>query len=282
MPELPEVEAVRKSLQDTIVGHTIEDIIINRESAILKAGAEQSIDYFYKRQIGQTFGQVCRRAKHLIIHLETGDGLISHLKMSGGFRYMVADTPISKHSHIIWQLSNGYHLRFIDQRCFGYVGYHDDVGDIYSSLSDLAPEPLSVAFDLVYWREAIHRLSRLRAPLKAILLDQSKLVSGLGNIYVDEILFASGVHPTATISQLTEGQIDSLYTQTQRIIGEAIARGGTTFRDYIDAHGKRGQYADELMVYGRDEQPCRICGTEISYQKVAGRGTHVCSQCQGG
>lgn len=275
MPELPEVETVRRSLEDNIIGHSIRDIKVNRNS-IIEGDDESSLKI---KLLGRVFHKVDRKAKHLLLYLDDGTVILAHLKMSGSFLYKRITDMLDKHCHVQFILDKEQQLVFRDMRTFGKISVWQDEEALFSATNilKLAPEPLSEDFSLSYFST---KIKTMKSSLKALLLDQYKVVAGLGNIYVDEVLFASRLHPERLAHTLKDAEIKSLYENINSIIKGAIERGGTSFRDYIDSNGKKGQYAPELYVYGRKNQPCKVCTEIITYLKIQQRGTHICSNCQ--
>lgn len=275
MPELPEVETIRSSLQAQIMGLQIVDVVVHRPKTIDNV----SVEVFTQQLKGKTLKKINRKAKHLIFEFETLDILMTHLKMSGAYLVRQPSDALEKHVHVVFYLSDGLELRFKDLRAFGRMLYFSSMDEAQSAtkISQLAPEPLSSQFTYEHFAS---RLNKYSTTIKPLLLDQERVVCGLGNIYVDESLFCAGVHPLSKANELTDVQSEKLYESIKRIISEAIKQGGTTFRDYVDSSGKKGQYAENLYVYGRKKQLCKVCETPIIYQKVAQRGTHFCPQCQ--
>lgn len=276
MPELPEVETVRQSLLPLILNTAITDINIYRPRIA------PNINAHIQNILNTKIINIHRQAKYLIFELSNQAILLGHLKMAGQFLYLSPNIDIHKHDHIIFDLDNNMQLRFRDVRCFGSIVYYNNIQTMYdeTKLYNLAPEPLSEEFTIEYMNQYIQDNIKTTLSLKNILLDQKRLVSGLGNIYVDECLFASGIHPLFRLKDLSSNNIIDLYSNICNIIDKAIQRKGTTFKNYIDANGKQGQYADELNVYGRKNLPCKICTKHIEYTKVSGRGTYYCSNCQ--
>lgn len=273
MPELPEVETIRRDLDKLISGLTIVKVDLRRTDIIRGSNAPD----FCRFLEGRAIQKVRRRAKMIII--ENGDYfLLVHLKMSGRLIYCDAVQPEEKHTHIIFHLSDGRQLRFVDTRRFGFLrlflrGQEDKVPE----LNKLGPEPLEMT--LPRFRELIKSKASSRRALKTLLMDQTFIV-GIGNIYADEILFAAKIMPTRTAVLLSDSDIANLYQAMRRILSEAIKNRGTTVADYADASGAQGGHQEKLMAYGRDGELCFICGSPIKRIKLGGRGTHFCAQCQ--
>ena len=274
MPELPEVETIRRDLERLAVGRTIVSVDLGWPGSLKGPAAGLN------RLRGARFIGFKRRAKMLLIELDSGDRLLVHLKMSGRLILVSAPTPVDKHTRLIFVLDSGDQLRFIDMRKFGYVKLIESGGaQTIPELEGLGPEPLAPGFSAEDWLDLLAAKKESRRTIKSLLLDQS-FIGGLGNIYVDEILHSAGVHPQRPVSSLRTGEIEGIYPAMREILMAAIERRGTTFSLYVDAEGRRGDYLDRLKVYGRRGEPCPACGRPIEKIKVAGRGTHFCPRCQ--
>lgn len=273
MPELPEVETIRKTLEHLTIGKQIEDVTIYWPKIIKKpVEHEQFIDALK----GQTIESVGRRGKFLIFYL-TDLALVSHLRMEGKYGLFPAGEEMDKHTHVLFTFTDGTQLRYKDVRKFGTMHLFVK-GEEQSSLplSQLGPEPLSDEFSKEYMMSSLQKTSR---NIKAVLLDQ-KFVVGVGNIYVDESLFRAKIHPQRMASSLTDEEMERIVSEVKLTLAEAIAQGGSTIRTYINSQGQIGMFQQQLLVYGRNGEPCKECGTEIEKLKVAGRGTHICPSCQ--
>lgn len=273
MPELPEVESVKRGLNKTIVGCTIKFVEVFWDRIISKP---KNVTKFKQRLTNQTFEKVERRGKFLLFYLNE-EVIISHLRMEGKYFLFEKNEPKTKHTHVIFHLDNGEDLRYLDVRKFGrmsLVKRGEEFND--PSLIKLGPEPKEEFFTY----ESIHPflLNKTKA-IKSILLDQ-QLVVGIGNIYADEILFRAKIHPETPAGSLTENQEKSLHQNIIKVMRSAVKAGGTTIRTYANAFGKEGNYQNKLLVYGKDGTPCQRCGTIIKKIKVNGRGTHYCPRCQ--
>jgi formamidopyrimidine-DNA glycosylase len=275
MPELPEVETIRRDLERLAVGSEIVSVEVGWPGSIKNAGAG-----FETRLQGARLTGFKRRAKMLLVELDSGDRLLVHLKMSGRFVLVPAAVPADKHTRLTLVLKGGNELRFNDQRKFGYVKLIE-TGDPrgISEFEHLGPEPLVHDFTLSAWLDLLATKSGSRRSMKATLLDQS-FISGLGNIYVDETLHAAGVLPDRTVSSIKRDEAERIYHAMRAVLTAAIESRGTTFSSYVDAEGRRGDFLRRLKVYGREGEPCLTCGTVIEKNRVAGRGTHYCVQCQ--
>ncbi|MCY0876473.1 MAG: DNA-formamidopyrimidine glycosylase [Firmicutes bacterium] len=272
MPELPEVETVRRGLEALLVGHTIERV----EVRLPRIVRSPDLASFTHSLAGAQVTAVERRGKYLLIC--TGDlTLVSHLRMEGRYGLYNATDPVLPHTHVLFHLADGTELRYRDVRQFGTMDLLSPGAlSHWPALQTLGPEPLSDSFDVSY----LQRLARKRkAPIKAVLLDQT-VVAGLGNIYVDEILHRAGIHPERSAASLSRAALSAIVEQARTVIGEAIAMGGSSIKSYVNGYGAPGGYQFSLRVYGRAGQPCASCGSEIVKGRVAGRGTHVCLTCQ--
>jgi len=273
MPELPEVETIRKTLEHLTIGKQIEDVTVFWPKIIKKpVEHEQFIDALK----GQTIEAVGRRGKFLIFHM-TDLALVSHLRMEGKYGLFPTDEEMDKHTHVLFTFTDGTQLRYKDVRKFGTMHLFLKGEELTSlPLSQLGPEPLSDDFTTEYMMQSLSKTSR---NIKAALLDQT-LVVGVGNIYVDESLFRAKIHPQRIASSLTGKEIERIVTEVKATLAEAIEQGGSTIRTYINSQGQIGMFQQQLLVYGRNGEPCKECGNEIEKLKVAGRGTHICPSCQ--
>ena len=273
MPELPEVETVKSGLADHVVGLTIQSIEI-RLPQLLR---DQTPAEFTSILTGARITGVKRRAKMLIINTSKGD-LVVHLKMSGRFIYCESDCIEEKHTRALFNLSNGYQLRFADMRKFGFFRLVEgDALKIAPELQGLGPEPLEMSFE--DFKRILGSKRKSIRPLKLTLMDQ-KFIAGIGNLYADEILFAAKILPTRKIGSLTDSEIRSLFNSITKVLREAIKNGGTSFDLFVDASGSIGSHQKSLQVYQRASSDCYVCNDPIKKVKLGGRGTHFCSKCQ--
>jgi formamidopyrimidine-DNA glycosylase len=273
MPELPEVETTKKGIAHHIVGQTISQCVI-RFPTLRWAIPEQLPNSLPGYQILS----VTRRGKYLLIEIETG-WLLIHLGMSGTLRVLSTDQPAEKHDHFDLCVGSGKCLRLNDPRRFGAVLWHDrSSGDIseHKLLAKLAPEPLSMDFNADYLSK---NLAKRSSPIKSVVMN-SQVVVGAGNIYANESLFRSRIHPLKPANSLTQKQAQSLTKNIKEVIARAIEQGGTTLKDFTDPNGKPGYFAQELDVYGRDGQPCHVCGHTIEKCIIQQRASFYCPQCQ--
>lgn len=272
MPELPEVETVRKGLERLVVGKTIEKVRVLWPKII----ASPSAELFDLQLTGQTIEQMERRGKYLIFKLSHAD-LISHLRMEGKYEVHLADDPLTKHTHVIFMFTDGTELRYLDVRKFGrMVLVEKDQSQFYKGILALGPEPTPAEFKLARFKK---ELKQHRKAVKPLLLDQ-RLVTGLGNIYVDEALWEARIHPEQPADSLKPKEVEKLYHAIIDVLDRAVAAGGTTIRSYLNALGEAGTFQVSLNVYGQTGKPCLRCGTPIEKIKVAQRGTHFCPTCQ--
>lgn len=272
MPELPEVETVRQGLRALILNKTIANIDILWPKIVVNDQV-----FFKQTLLGQTFKEIDRRGKYLLFRLSHQLTLVSHLRMEGKYRLVPQDQPLAKHTHVIFNFTDGTALRYLDVRKFGRMQLiPTGAENTVPGLNQLGPEPTAATFKVAAFTTALQRHHKA---IKPVLLDQH-VVAGLGNIYADEVLWQSQIHPLQPANQLTTKQIQTLH---QAIIAEmqrAIAAKGTTIRSYTDAYGASGGFQLALAVYGREGEPCQRCGTAIVKTKVGQRGTHFCPNCQ--
>lgn len=271
MPELPEVESVRQGLEKLIIGQKINSVSVLWNNII----KDPSVEDFKKELVGEEIVSIKRRGKFLLFEM-TDYMLISHLRMEGKYRLESTEVPLTKHTHVIFSLSNGKELRYLDVRKFGKMSLVDkDKAYDHPSLNSLGPEPN----EQLTAEHLKHFLEKRKRSIKACLLDQ-KMVAGIGNIYADEILFASGVHPERQAHTLSSKEVNQLKKSIINIMEKAVLAGGTTIRTYANAFGNVGSYQNQLRVYGKEGEPCSHCDTLIMKIKVAQRGTHYCPKCQ--
>lgn len=272
MPEMPEVETVRRGLNSQVKGRKITHVEIRYQNLITG-----DVKQFSEFVTGATISDVGRRAKFLLIHLDNGYTIISHLRMEGRYRISADPSAIDKHSHAIFSLDNGEKMIYNDVRKFGRMQLWPTAElSTNKSIMKLGPEPLSPDFT---FEKLKPRIMRHRKDIKTVLLDQSVL-SGLGNIYVDEVLWQVKIHPQTPANHLSDEDIKAIIVASNQEMESAIANGGSTVRSYIDATGHKGNMQNSLKVYGKEGTPCPRCKTEIEKIKVGGRGTHFCPKCQ--
>lgn len=266
MPELPEVETVLRTLEKQIKNRKITNIKILYKNII-----EDNVVAFKRKLIGQTFREFKRRGKFLLFEMDDVT-LVSHLRMEGKYYILSKDTPIDKHTHVIFYLDNNQELRYHDVRKFGRMSLIEK-GD-YSEFHNLGPEPFDEDFNLTYCKEF---LSNKKIPIKQILLDQN-FVAGVGNIYADEILYYSKIDPRKNGNRLKNSEIINLIKNTRLILKNAIKKGGTTIRSYTSSLGVTGRF--QLSLKCHTKTICEKCNNQIKKIKINGRGTYYCSSCQ--
>ena len=286
MPELPEVETVRRGLAKLIIGKVVSGEV--HDTAKGFPNTTQDVNQFL---INASVTDVRRRAKVLMIDLSTGYSLLIHLKMTGQLVFvgetrfgaghpndsLINDLP-DKSTRVTLTFDDGTKLFFNDQRKFGWMRLLPTI-EIPNTpfMQKVGPEPLSSDFTA---NDFIQRLARRpKTNIKAVLLDQS-VVAGIGNIYADESLWGAKIHPTRLVSSLTDDEMTLLYTEMRAVMNLAVEKGGSSNSTYVNAEGKKGSYMDFARVFRREGLECPRCGAIIEKSRVAGRGTHVCPVCQ--
>lgn len=277
MPELPEVETIRRELEREVVGKKIKSVEVTGARSVRR----QEPPEFIARLDGVKLTSAQRRGKYLLLGLDSGDVLVVHLRMSGQLLRATPKEPMAPHTHVVISFTQGGQLRFVDPRTFGelFLATPDEVTSVIPELSELGVDPVETPMSWVVFG---HLLRRKRMKLKAFLMDQS-LIAGIGNIYSDEILFDSGLRFDRDTDSLTTQEIRRLYRSLVEILHDAIKYGGSTLSDaqYVDLNGKPGEYQSHHQVYDREKQPCRRCRRhDIVKTKFAGRSTFYCEVCQ--
>jgi formamidopyrimidine-DNA glycosylase len=273
MPELPEVEVVCQGICPVIKGRFLNSATFSGKRLRLPMP-----EWVIKKMVvNQTITEVRRRAKYIIIILSNGVRLIIHLGMTGKLGIFPAASPPALHDHLRLRLDNDMELRFNDTRRFGSIQVLNNQAEELNFFAPLGPEPLEEGeFNAAYlFKKAAGR----KQPLKNFLMD-SHVVVGIGNIYANEIPFAAGIAPQKPIGKITKSAWHKIVTQTRKVLKRAIAAGGSTISDFINASGKPGYFQLQLKVYGRVGQPCQTCGKEIQKTAMAGRATFWCPKCQ--
>jgi formamidopyrimidine-DNA glycosylase len=279
VPELPEVETIARGLNKRVAGDTFESVWIGSRKQPLKSPA----GVIASTLEGKRIQRVHRAGKHIVFDLKGGEKpkknrhtdvqtaqWIVHLGMTGRLVICEPATEIAKHTHLIAKLASGRELRFIDPRMFGKLSVHLHPGGFDPG----GVEPLEVS------EERFVALFRGRkTPIKSALLNQ-KLLRGVGNIYADESLFRAGIRPRRRAAAITRGQLGKLHQAVREVLREAIALGGSSISDYVDADGEEGLFQLQHRVYGREGEPCLVCGTAIRRVILAGRSSHYCAKCQ--
>ncbi len=287
MPELPEVETVRRGLSELIIGKEIVDASHNTPKSF--PNAESDVRQFL---VGGHVIGIRRRAKVLMIDLSTDYSLVIHLKMTGQLVFVSQDTRFGaghpndslvntlpdKSTRVTIEFKDSSQLFFNDQRKFGWVKLMPtvEIPDL-PFMKKVGPEPLELDFTAAQFAKRFKR--RGRTNIKAAILDQS-VVAGVGNIYADESLWGAKIHPKRLVETITSPEFKKLYSELREVMNLSIEKGGSSNRNYVNAEGKRGSYMDFARVFRREGLPCPRCGTTIEKLRVAGRGTHICPYCQ--
>jgi formamidopyrimidine-DNA glycosylase len=280
MPELPEVETIARGLHKRVAGDTIQSVWLGEKPEPLKSSPEEIATVLEHARIVQ----VRRVGKHIVFDLEPvrnrkgrrslqGQWVV-HLGMTGHMQVTTPDVEVVRHTHAIVKLASGREVRFVDPRRFGRLAVVSSVSTASGGFAASGDEPLEAQVD-----RFIGLFRGRKTPIKSALLNQ-KLLSGVGNIYADESLFRAGIRPRRRATSLTRDQLRKLHAAVQEVLREAIALGGSSISDYVDADGKEGFFQLQHRVYGREGEPCLVCGTPIKRVVIAGRSSHYCSHCQ--
>jgi len=274
VPELPEIESLRRSLRTAIHGATVLDGGMRRHDMLHRAPGAPADPL----AAGDRVLELHRKGKQLVLEMRSGSCLLLHLGMSGSIRVCRGTTELESHVHAVWRLRRGKEtvsLRHRDPRRFGWLESHASMRSVHAhAWSALGPDALEISSE--------HLAASLRGssrPLKSLLLDQSR-IAGLGNIYVDEILFRAGLHPECPSHRVPPGVVTRLAQVTRQVLAHAVELGGSTIRDHRTVDGGWGSFQDEHRVYGRAGLPCRLCGTPLRTKQVSQRTTVFCGQCQ--
>lgn len=271
MPELPEVETVRRGLGKLILGKKISGIEVHYPKMI-----KTDLEEFQKELPGQIIESMGRRGKYLLFHL-SDKVLISHLRMEGKYFYYPDQVPERKHAHVLIRFEDGGTLVYEDVRKFGTMELLvPELLESYFISKKLGPEPTEQDFNLLTFQKV---LQKSKKPIKTHLLDQT-LVVGLGNIYVDEVLWRAKVHPAKSSQKVTKKEAKAIHEQTISVLEQAVNKGGSTIRSYTNAFGENGTMQELHQVYDKAGLACSRCGTIIEKIQLGGRGTHFCPRCQ--
>lgn len=277
MPELPEVETTLRGIAPHLKGQRIADTIVRQSSLRWPVPGDLS-----ERLNGQLIGECTRRGKYLLLEVgkqKDRGHLLMHLGMSGSLRLVPYDTPPAKHDHldiVLKKRQPGSVLRFTDPRRFGAVLWVDGEPGEHKLLKSLGPEPLGEDFMAAY----LYQRSRQRkVPIKSFVMD-SHVVVGVGNIYANEALFKSGIHPLREAGRISLARYEVLCEAIKTVLADAIEQGGTTLRDFVGGDGKPGYFKQELTVYGRSGEDCMRCGSSLREVRLAQRSTVYCTRCQ--
>lgn len=268
MPELPEVETIKRQLNKEISGKKITAVEVLSEKT-LKTPKVQ----FLKYTIGAKVKSMERRAKLLILNLNNGWSILTHLKMTGQYVY---DGEAHKHTRVVFSFGK-LKIMFNDMRRFGYLKLFktDDLPKFLAK--EYGPEPLGKQFTVTKFSEVLKRRPNMK--IKQLLMEQ-KLIAGIGNIYAQEACFMSQIMPTRQAKSLKPAEIKKLYENIRRVMSEAIKYGGTSAENYLNLYGKQGDFVKRLKVYGRGKEKCKHCGSILKTIKLGGRGTVYCGKCQ--
>jgi len=270
VPELPEIETVKRGLEPALQGQVLRRVILNRPDLRFPFPLD-----FAKALEGRRVAALSRRAKYMLWHLDSGAVVLLHLGMSGRFTFAEPDTPIARHDHVIFKTASGLEVRYNDPRRFGFMDLIRP-GEGNRFLDSLGPEPLGNAFNGPY---LFDQLRDRKAAVKARLLDQ-RVVVGVGNIYCSEALFQAGIRPTQRSDRVTKAEAERLVLAIKDVLTRAIAAGGSSLRDYIQADGELGYFQHAWAVYGREGQACLTCGTPITRLVQSNRSSFFCKTCQ--
>lgn len=277
MPELPEVETIRRELERDVVGKRIKTVEVTGARTIHRQASKK---VFIAKLEGTKFTGVDRKGMYLILKIDTGEILVVHLGSSGQLLRNAAKDDLSKHTHVVITFTQTGQLRFLDPRTLGemFVTTPEDLTTEVPELDTLGVDPVE---EPMSWQTFGHLLLKHKMKLKAFLTDQS-IIAGLGNVYADEILFAAGLRYDRMSDSLSTQEMRRLYRSLVETLHDAIKYGGSTLADeqYVDLAGKRGEYQEHHKVYDREKQACRRCRTPIMKTKFQGRSTYFCSQCQ--
>ena len=272
MPELPEVETVRRALAFELPGRRVA--AVDGRSIAMRRPLD--VERLAALATGRRFLEPRRRGKFLLLDLDPPGSLLAHLGMSGRIQLVDASSPLRNHTHLRLDLDNGLQLRFVDPRRFGFVDWLEPGAEITDpSLAVLGIEPLDP--DLAELLPPLFHARR--APLKSLLIDQ-RLIAGIGNIYAAEALWRSGIHPRRAGNRTSLTRLANLARSAQEVLAEAITQGGTTLRDFAGPDGEAGYFTVKLSVYGRQGEPCVKCDSTIRAEVIGGRTTAWCPFCQ--
>ena len=275
MPELPEVEVVRRGLDAHVVGRTIVsvDVLHDRPVRRYVAGAAA----FASALVGRRVTAARRRGKYFWLALDDGDALLGHLGMSGQMLVQAPDAPPERHLRVRFRLDDGHELRFVDQRMFGGLSISTGGADLPPEIEHIARDPVDPDFDDDTF---VRRVRRRTSGVKRILLDQG-VISGVGNIYADEALWRAKVHGDRPGDRLSGTQVRTLLAAVREVMGEALLQGGTSFDAlYVNVNGESGYFDRSLAVYGQEGEPCPRCGTPVVRVAFMNRSSFFCPTCQ--
>ena len=271
MPELPEVETIRRDLEPLVVGRTIVAVDVDPATIHLLVGAP--IETLYANLVGRTFLSLGRRGKYLMFGLDDRRVFVVHLRMTGRLVWRKREAPPEQWQRGVIELDNGYDLRWADLRKFGTWRIHESAAEV---IDKLGPEPIDDSLTFTEFRQ---RLTGRTAAVKAVLLDQRRF-AGLGNIYVDEALFEARIRPDTPAGDVSPQALRRLFASSRAVLERGIENRGASFKDYVDGQGEQGTQHMYVQVFRRTGKPCYACGSEIQRSVVGGRSTHFCPKCQ--
>jgi formamidopyrimidine-DNA glycosylase len=275
MPELPEVEVVRAGLEAFVVGRTVEQVRVLHPRPVRRHLAGPAD--FEARLTGRRFDAARRRGKYLWLALDDGDALIAHLGMSGQMLVQPRTGAPERHLRVVFELDDGHDLRFADQRMFGGLALSEEGAELPHEIAHIARDPLDPEFDDAAFVAATRRR---RTGIKRALLDQT-LISGVGNIYADEALWAAKLHYARPTETLRRGELQTLLAEVRAVMLRALREGGTSFDSmYVNVNGESGYFERSLAVYGRQGEPCLRCGAPIRRDAFMNRSSYTCPVCQ--
>jgi formamidopyrimidine-DNA glycosylase len=275
VPELPEVEVVRRGLAAHVVGHTIERVRVVHPRPVRRHVA--GVADFEQRLADQHVSAARRRGKYLWLALDSGDALLGHLGMSGQLLVQPRNAEPERHLRVVIELSEGRDLRFVDQRMFGGLSISEDGAELPPEIAHIARDPMDPAFDPDAFVVAVRNR---RTGLKRALLDQT-LISGVGNIYADEALWAARLHYARPTETLTRREITRVLGEATGVMARALGEGGTSFDAlYVNVNGESGYFDRSLNAYGQEGKPCPRCGTPIRRDAFMNRSSYTCPRCQ--
>jgi formamidopyrimidine-DNA glycosylase len=270
MPELPEVETTRRGIAPLVLGRTV--VRLDVYDSRLRWPVPRSLP---RRIRGLEITGLDRRSKYLLFRFSPGT-LLLHLGMTGSLRAYTQAPPRRPHDHIDLLIDSGVTLRYHDPRRFGSMLWLPPPAEAHPLLASLGPEPFAPEFDASYLWDALHRRT---TPVKLALMD-NRVVCGVGNIYANEALFRAGIRPTRPAGNVARQRCERLVREVRATLSDAITKGGSTLRDYVDSRGEPGYFQLEYFVYGREGLPCRVCGARIRQVRLGGRATNFCPRCQ--
>ncbi|MBK9344128.1 MAG: bifunctional DNA-formamidopyrimidine glycosylase/DNA-(apurinic or apyrimidinic site) lyase [Dehalococcoidia bacterium] len=271
MPELPEVETIRRDLEPLVAGRRITGVEVDPATIHLLAWAP--IEALRANLVGRTVTAIGRRGKYLMFSLDDGRVFVVHLRMTGRLVWRPHDAPAEQFQRAVIELDNGYDLRWADLRKFGTWRLHESVAEV---VGKLGPEPIDDSLTLKEFRA---RLANRTAPVKAVLLDQRRF-AGLGNIYVDEALYEARIRPDTPAGKVSPAATKRLFASSRSVLERGIENRGASFKDYVDGQGEKGSQHMHVQVFRRTGKPCYRCGSTIQRTVVGGRATHFCPRCQ--